>query len=456
MLSSLKNRAEAENFAPSAAQPIRKIVSVNTTDLGGGAERIATSLHHGYRQRGLESWLVVGDKRTDDPHVVPFHSSPNIDYRAYAEPEYQGALDARRARANRAGWYDWEHPYSHRLGDMTGTPPDVVHLHNLHGGYFDLRAVVEISRRWPTFLTLHDYWWFTGHCAYPLGCDRWRSGCGDCGLLHVPPEAKLRDATRHNWQRKAELVSQCRFYLGSATQQMIGLAQASLLAPAIVEARVIPYGIDLGVFRPASQAAARQQLAIPPDAFVLMFAGKSVRSNPFKDYETIRQATAALRLERKLWLLAVGEAGDDECHGQAVVRHVPFIDSPSRMALHFQAADLYLHAAHNEVFGIVIAEALACGIPVVATAVDGIPEVFGDGQHGLLVPRGDAAAMVRAVRRLSADDKLRAAFGAAAAQHAQRRYACPKMIDRYLDWYQEVFASDRPNSAARQNLAASA
>jgi glycosyltransferase involved in cell wall biosynthesis len=441
MLIQPDTRATGEIPTAQMAPAVPKIVSVNTADLGGGAERIAMTLHRGYRERGWESWLVVGDKRTDDPHVVPFYSSPHIDYRPYAEPEYQREIAARRARANAEGWYDWEHPYSHRLGDVTQTPPDVVHLHNLHGGYFDLRAAVEISRRWPTFLTLHDYWWFTGHCAYPLGCQRWRSGCGKCGLLHVPPEAKLRDATRRNWQSKAALVRQCRFYIASATQQMIDLARSSLLAPAIVDARVIPYGIDLNVFRPASQVEARQQLGIPLDAFVLMFAGKSVRSNPFKDYETICKATASLRLERKVWLLAVGEAGDEESHGQTVVRHVPFIDSPQHMALHFQAADVYLHAAHNEVFGLVIAEALACGVPVVATAVDGIPEVFNDGEHGLLVPRRDAPAMAQAVVRLSADHALRRSLAAAAVQQAQRRYAGQNMIERHLDWYQEVLAS---------------
>jgi len=220
-----------------------------------------------------------------------------------------------------------------------------------------------------------------------------------------------------------------------------------------VETRLIPYGVDLNIFRAASQADARHRLGIPHDAFVLMFAGKSVRSNPFKDYDTIRAATSTLALDRDVWLLAVGEGGEDERSGRVVVRHVPFIDSPLRMALHFQAADLYLHAAHNEVFGIVIAEALACGIPVVATAVDGVPEVFANGQHGFLVPRGDAAAMARAVRRLSDDAALRQSLGAAAAEHARRRYDLQNMIDCHLHWYQEAFASSR-KLRGRQQVAA--
>ena len=80
-------------------------------------------------------------------------------------------------------------------------------------------------------------------------------------------------------------------------------------------------------------------------------------------------------------------------------------------------------------------------MPVVATAVDGIPEVFNDGEHGLLVPRRDAPAMAQAVVRLSTDHALRRSLAAAAVQQAQRRYAGRNMIERHLDWYQEVLAS---------------
>ncbi len=57
---------------------------------------------------------------------------------------------------------------------------DVVHYHILHDGYFSLDALPMLSRLKPTVWTLHDQWPLTGHCIYPLGCERWRSGCGAC------------------------------------------------------------------------------------------------------------------------------------------------------------------------------------------------------------------------------------------------------------------------------------
>jgi glycosyltransferase involved in cell wall biosynthesis len=429
-------------------RPPRKILSVNTADIGGGAERIAGTLFRAFRERGCDSWFVVGDRQSDDPQVIELHRSPFIDYRPYAEPAAQAQLAQRRSEARQRGWYDWEHPYSHRLGDIAGGPPDVVQFHNVHGGYFDLRAAVAISRRWPTFITLHDYWWWTGHCAYSLGCQRWRSGCGDCTLLHVPPEAKTCDATRHNWTTKAELLRRCRLHVVSPTQRMLDLAQQSILAPAIVDTHLIPHGIDLALFRPASQAAARHALDLPPGAFIAMFAAKSARSSPFKDYATVRAACELAARRRPLWMLAVGEAGPDERRGGATIRHVPYVATQSQMALHYQAADVYLHAAHNEAFGIVLAEALACGLPVVATAVDGIPEVFRDGVHGFLVPPADVPAMADALTRLVDDRLLRRRMSTSAVRHARRNFSDRRMIDRYLASYETAIASNRRMPAA--------
>ena len=310
-----------------------------------------------------------------------------------------------------------------------------------------------VSQRFPTFVTLEDGWWLSGHCVYPLGCERWQTGCGECPQLHVPPEPKLRDATRHNWQQKRDVFGQCQLFVASPSRWLLELAQRSILAPAICDSQVIPHGVDLSVFHPASSSQARQRLRIPEDAFVVMFAAQSVRSNPFKDYATIRRAAEIVAATKPIWLLAVGEPGADEQLGCAVVRHVSFVESPGEIALHYQSADVYLHAAHNETFGIVIAEALACGLPVVATAVDGIAEVFCDGEQGFHVAHADADAMASAVLRLMHDPALRASLGASAAQHARRHYDVDVMVDRYLNWYREVLAgSHAPAGSRRQHI----
>ncbi len=429
-----------------AADPLRKIVSVNTADRGGGAERVAWQLFQAYQKRGLESWLAVGQKQTGDPHVMSFWHSPHINYRIYHGP-YEIGLRWARAWDRMRGREDFRYPYSRHVLQMTGSPPQVVHLHNLHGGYFDLRALPSITRRAATWLTLHDCWTFTGHCAYPHDCSRWERSCGQCPFLSTPP-ALERDGTRANLLCKRRIYQRSRLRIAAGSRWLLDQAHRSVLAPAIIESRMIPYGVDPDIFRPHDRAAARAKLGIPRDAVVLLFVAQLARSNPFKDYATVRAAAGivAEQSPRSVHLYCIGEAGPTEHHGRLRLHHLPFESEPAVLATYYQAADVYLHAARIEVFGIVIAEAMACGLPVVATRVGGIPEVFSDGGEGFLTPAGDPAAMAERASWLLEHPEQRQAMGERAAALARRRYDQERMVDAYLDWIRSTL--DRPSAKA--------
>ena len=102
------------------------------------------------------------------------------------------------------GREDFDHPGSRQLLEHSPCPPDIVHTHNLHGYYFDLRSLATLSHQAPAATTLHDEWMITGHCAYTLGCPRWEHGCGQRPDLAVYP-ALRRDGTAYNWRRKSDL-----------------------------------------------------------------------------------------------------------------------------------------------------------------------------------------------------------------------------------------------------------
>lgn len=80
-------------------------------------------------------------------------------------------------------------------------------------------------------------------------------------------------------------------------------------------------------------------------------------------------------------------------------------------------------------------EALACGTPVVATAVGGIPEQVRDGETGFLVTPGDPEAMAKAIMALLTNEALRKRLGGNAAMDARRRFELQFQVKTYLDWY---------------------
>src|SRR5262249_53751295 len=149
--------------------------------------------------------------------------------------------------------------------------------------YFDLRQLPWLSMRLPVVLRLADSWAFTGHCAVPGQCDRWRTGCGRCPDLATPP-AVSRDATRFNWQRKRWILARPRVPGAAPSRWLMDRVQESILAPAIADARIIPDGVDLATFVPDEPAAN------PNGTPRLVFAANGGAGNPHKDFVTLRAA----------------------------------------------------------------------------------------------------------------------------------------------------------------------
>lgn len=438
-----------------------RILQVSTSDGGGGAEKIAWDLHRAYRARGYHTWLAVGHKRTDGPHMLVLPNDAYRDPWAKIWIKAGNLLSPLVGRVRGAGrlqhwlrlfgqprrWLeiwrgheDFDFPATWHLLDPASEKPDVLHCHNLHGGYFDLQALPRLSHEVPTVLTLHDAWLLSGHCIHSFDCERWKRGCGHCPDLAIYPAIR-RDATAYNWRRKREIYAKSRLFVVTPSRWLMQKVEQSMLAPAVVEARIIPYGVDLSVFRPGDREAVRPTLGIPQDAKVLLFAANGIRRNVFKDYQTMRAAVAlvAERLHGQgVLFIALGEDAPAEQIGQAEVRFVPYQKDSEAVARYYQAADVYVHAARADTFPNTVLEALACGTPVVATAVGGIPEQIEDGVTGFLTPPGSAAVMADCIVTLLADDNLHRRLSHNAAETARRRFDLERQADEYLAWYQEL------------------
>jgi len=100
--------------------------------------------------------------------------------------------------------------------------------------------------------------------------------------------------------------------------------------------------------------------------------------------------------------------------------------------------DLVVHPASAEGLGLAVLEAQAAGVPVVACRAGGVPEILADGETGVLVPSGDAAALAAAVAGLLGAEPRRAALGAAARARVAREFGVADMVSRYLTLYGEV------------------
>ncbi len=454
------------------------ILQISPADVGGGAEKVPFDLHRAYRARGLSAWLAVGHRRTADPQVMLMDSdayrsswarlwvclgeslAPSL--RGWPATGWRRRLQRlgqpRRLLDAARGREDFDFPATRDLLNRLPARPDIIHAHNLHGEYFDLRVLPWLSRQAPLVLTLHDAWLLSGRCAHSFACERWRTGCGSCPDLTIYPESR-RDATALNWRRKRDIYAQSRLCAVTPSHWLMDRVRESMLMGGTVGSRVIPHGVNLSVFRPTDGLTARAALGLSCESRVLLFAANGIRENIWKDYRTLR-AAFVLVAERlpgtPVLFLALGEEAPPERVGAAEIRFVPFREEAVAVARYYQAVDLYVHAARVDTFPNAVLESLACGTPVVATAVGGIPEQvkpldpgfgsvrFGpDKATGMLTAPGDADALAAAVVTLLKDNDLRGRMGVNAAADARRRFDHDRQVSDYLEWYGECIEAHR-------------
>ncbi len=300
---------------------------------------------------------------------------------------------------------------------------------------------------------VHSHYWLSGQVG-ALARDRW--GVPLIHSMHTMAKVKNDAMAEGDTPEPAariigeqQVVEAADVLIANTdleAKQLVNLYDAE---PGRVE--VVNPGVDLSVFRPRERTQVRAGLGIPSDADVLLFAG---RIQPLKAPDVLLRAVAVM-LERRPELrsrllvpIVGGPSGTgldrptslaslaDELGIADIVRFVPPV-SQDELARWYSAATLVAVPSYNESFGLVAAEAQACGTPVVAAAVGGLTTVVRDGRSGLLVDGHDAAGWADALQRVIADPDLRQRLAAGAITQA-REFSWEATAERTLDVYRQA------------------
>ncbi len=297
---------------------------------------------------------------------------------------------------------------------------------------------------------LHAHYWLSGQVA-AVAAERWgvpliqsmhtlgkvknlALAAGDC----AEPAARIRG--------EGEVVAAADRLVANTAEEARQLIELYGADPWRV--KTVNPGVDLAVFRPGSVLAARQRLGLPPDAVVLVFAG---RIQPLKGPDIVLRAAASLLssspgLASRLVVVFVGGPSGSEVGApgrldglavslgiSAVVRQEPPCPQPE-LADWYRAATMVLVPSHSESFGLVALEAQACGTPVVAAAVGGLRTAVRDGFSGILVDGHDPVSYARVVEKLVTSPGRLAELSRGAVEHASA-FGWPVTAERLIDVY---------------------
>ena len=200
----------------------------------------------------------------------------------------------------------------------------------------------------------------------------------------------------------------------------------------IARMALLPNALDVALWRPGNRNEARAALGIPMDAVVVVWHGRVVVEH--KGLDVLLDAWERLytkRSSRPYLLLLVGSGQDRDVLRRRVSSFPPGavrwedrrIHDPSDIRRHLVSADIATLSSRSEGFAVSVIEAMACGLPVVATDVSGVAEAFGEEVAGVIVPRQDPARLAEALARLLDSEPLRRELGERARRRAQKEFS---------------------------------
>ena len=175
---------------------------------------------------------------------------------------------------------------------------------------------------------------------------------------------------------------------------------------------------------------------------IVLVVANHLRTNPWKGYDWVREVAARLGAAQAqpVDIVCVGDDGPTQPAGQARLVFAGQVDDGQRMADFYRAADVYLHPSRADTFPLAVLEAMSSGLPVVATAVGGIPEQVQDGENGFLVRPGDTAEMTHRLRTVFEDENRARTLGARGRAMVLQSFRLETQVQAYLDWYGEMLA----------------
>ena len=207
---------------------------------------------------------------------------------------------------------------------------------------------------------------------------------------------------------------------------------------------VIHNSVDTRRFKPddETRAAARRLLELPQDAVVI---GAAARLEKQKRPDRLIAVFKELKMNfPNLYLVLVGSGSlepalKEQARQLGIIDSVVFTGWQPAVEKVLPAFDLAVHLSSNEGFGTSTVEAMACGLPVVATDVPGTRDILGGGEGGILVPADDTKAAVEACQAILSNDTLRWQLGQDGRKASVVKYDEGAWGDKILGFYQQVF-----------------
>ena len=414
-----------------------KILHLNISDIQGGAARAAYRIHKGLTALGHDSSMLVQSKFTDEfnIHAPKTHIARLFNpFRVYLDL-LPCSFYKKREKVPFSSAIVPENIYA----KINIFNPDIIHLHWIGRGFLKIESLRKLEK--PLVWTLHDMWAFTGGCHYDEGCGRYQENCGCCPILG---SSKNNDLSRRIWNRKNKAWKDLDLTIVSPSSWLAECAKnSSLLKDRRI--KVIHNGIDLDVFKPIKKSQARDILGIKQDKKIILFGAMSATSDKRKGFQYIEKALSQLRkTDCDQYVLVVMGASEPKIPPKFGLEclYLGRLHDEVSLSLLYSAADVFVAPSIQENLANTVVESVACGIPVVAFDIGGMPDMVEHKINGYLAKPFEPEDLARGIEWVLEDEDRKETLSQKAREKAERCFDVKKVAQQYINLYSEVFESE--------------
>ncbi len=406
---------------------MKNIVAINTANAGGGAEKVAYGLCKELHVRGYDSKMLA--RRID------YNADPLAKELVVPVPGSDAMYSAGNFLDQIFSTHSLFYLPTLKVSSMEIVrQADVIHLHNMHGYYFNMFTIATLMKKKPVVWTFHDMWPFTGKCVHAYDCERYTHSCGNCPQLSAYPKL-TRDTSRMLLKLKKRLFQKKDFMIVSPSEWLRSHIEKSFLRDHPVS--VIPSPVDTRLFYPENKRVAREIMQIPHDKKVMLFIASWVNSIPSKGIRTFKALLKALYAQRSdLYTIVIGNLENKTVLGdQFAGKETGWIGNANDLRMYYSSADILVSPTLAENSSCTIIEAMACGTVPVAFAVGGVPEQITRGETGLLIQPKNLQELIQVVDAILNRDDRRDAMAKKAAETVRAKYSLDRFVEKHLEIY---------------------
>jgi len=417
-----------------------KILFLCTSDTHGGAARAAYRLFVGLREQGIIVKMLVRDKQTNDPDVIP--------YQVYDQDGFMNKFSKLcwkiKNRIRKHKWKKYPNREDVFLNDLDSVSLlqairtidfDILHLHFVANRFLDLRELNKINK--PIVWTLHDSWAFTGICHFFYDCKRYKMSCGCCPMLHsIDPN----DLSHNIWKIKYKLYSECNLHIVTPSNWLgVCAKQSSLLQN--FPLTIIPNGIDIQQYQPVSIEKARLSLGLKENTIYLLFGAVNAVSDKNKGFDLLQEALKYLKcnVKEKIELIVIGADKPtlEEEFGFKTT-YLGVIKDENKMVEIYNAANVVIVPSRSENFSNTILESMSCGTPVVSFDIGGNSDLIDHKKNGYLAKSFDALDMANGIS-WCVENNINNELSINAQTKVKINFSSNFVIKKYIELYTILF-----------------